>query len=61
MAATPPDPVAIGTSLMNGVGDQVLDTTVALAPVAVPFVLAIATIGWVLNKFGLRKKASLKP
>lgn len=54
-----PDPAAIATTLATSVGGQVVDTAVSLAPVAVPFVLAMTTIGWVLRKFGLKKKASL--
>ena len=60
MAATPPDSTSIATSLAANVGDQVIDTAVSLAPVAVPFVLAMTAIGWVLKKFGLKKSASLK-
>ena len=56
---TPPDATAVATSLAGNVGDQVIDTAVSLAPVAVPFVLAMTAIGWVLRKFGLKKKASL--
>lgn len=58
--ATTPDATALATSLAGNVGDQVIDTAVALAPVAVPFVLAMTAIGWVLRKFGLKKNASLK-
>lgn len=54
-----PDPTAIATTLSTDVGGQVIDTAVSLAPVAVPFVLAMTAIGWVLRKFGLKKKASL--
>lgn len=57
---TPPDATAISTTLANNVGGQVIDTAVSLAPVAVPFVLAMTAIGWVLRKFGLKKNASLK-
>lgn len=60
MAVTPPDATAVATTLAGNVGGQVIDTAVALAPVAVPFVLAMTAIGWVLRKFGLKKSASLK-
>lgn len=58
--AVAPDATGIATTLANDVGGQVIDTAVALAPVAVPFVLAMTAIGWVLRKFGLKKSASLK-
>jgi len=58
--ATAPDPAAIATTLTNSVGDQVVDAAVSIAPIAVPFVLALTAIGWVMRKFGLNKKASLK-
>jgi hypothetical protein len=54
-----PDPTAIATTLATDVGGQVIDTATSLAPVAVPFVLAMTAIAWVLKKFGLKKKASL--
>lgn len=54
-----PDPTAIATTLATDVGGQVISTATSLAPVAVPFVLAMTAIGWVLRKFGLKKKASL--
>lgn len=60
MAATTPDATSIATTLAGNVGDQVIDTAVSLAPVAVPFILAMTAIGWVLRKFGLKKSASLK-
>ena len=60
MAAVAPNPTGIATTLTTNVGGQVIDTAVALAPIAVPFVLAMTAIGWVLRKFGLKKSASLK-
>lgn len=60
MTVTAPDASATATTLANNVGNQVIDTAIDLAPVAVPFVLAMTAIGWVLSKFGLKKKASLK-
>lgn len=57
--STAPDPTAIATTLAGDVGGQVIDTATSLAPVAVPFVLAMTAIAWVLRKFGLKKKASL--
>jgi len=59
MLAVAPDPAAIATTLTTDVGGQVLDTATSLAPVVVPFVLALAAIGWVMRKFNLKKKASL--
>jgi hypothetical protein len=53
------DPAAIAGTLATNVGGQVLTTAETLAPIAVPFILAMTAIGWALNKFGLRKKASL--
>jgi hypothetical protein len=61
-ATTPipsPDPGTIATALASDVGGQVVGAAVAIAPVAVPFVLGLTAIGWVLKKFGLKKKASL--
>lgn len=54
-----PDPTAIATTLTTDVGGQVIDTATSLAPVAVPFILALTAIGWVMKKFGLKKKAGL--
>ena len=53
LAPGPPDPAAPVQGLVDGMGGQVLDVAVGLAPVAVPFVLALAAIGWVLRRFGL--------
>ena len=39
--------------LVHNLGDQVLDLAVDLAPLAVPFVLAMTAIAWVLSKFGV--------
>jgi hypothetical protein len=56
---TTPDPAGIATNLTDGVGNAVVDLAVDLAPVAVPFVLAMAAIGGVLRKFGLTPSAGL--
>jgi hypothetical protein len=59
MAYVPPSPGTVGTNLANNVGQKVIDGALDLAPVAVPFILALAAINWVMRKFGLKKKASL--
>lgn len=52
-APAPPDPVDVGTTLGVDLGGRVLDLAVGLAPVAVPFILALTVITWALHKFGL--------
>lgn len=53
------DPVSTATTLTGNVGGQVVDAAVGIAPIAVPVVLALTAIGWVMRKFGLKRKASL--
>lgn len=57
---TTPNPATVATTLVTDVGGQVVDASVAIAPVAVPFMLALTAISWALSKFGLKKKAGLK-
>jgi hypothetical protein len=54
-----PDPAVPASALVNGLGTEVLDVAVSLAPVAVPFVLALAAIAWVMRKFGLAERVEL--
>lgn len=58
-ASTAPDAGDTAITLANNVGGQVIGTAVDLAPVAVPFILVLSAIGWVLRKFNMRKKAGL--
>lgn len=53
------DPVSTATTLTSNVGGQVVDAAVGIAPIAVPVVLALTAMGWVMRKFGLKRKASL--
>jgi hypothetical protein len=50
---------SLGTELSANVGKQVIDGAISLAPIMVPFILALLAIAWVMKKFGLRKRASL--
>lgn len=59
-AYVPPDPGDVATSLTNNVGQKVVDGALDVAPVAVPFILALAAITWTMRKFGLSKKASFR-
>jgi hypothetical protein len=56
---TTPDPAGIATNLTDGVGNAVVDLAVDLAPVTVPFVLAMGAIAWVMHKFGLNDRIEL--
>lgn len=59
-APVAPDPTDIGSTLVANVGDQVLDTAIGIAPIAVPFVLGLTVVSWALAKFGLLKKGHVK-
>lgn len=59
-AYTPPAPGTVATTLTNNVGQKVIDGALDVAPVAVPFILALAAINWTMKKFGLTKKASFR-
>lgn len=54
-----PAPMAPIPDLMNNLGGQVLATAQGLAPLAVPFVLAMTAIGWVMHKFGVGGRLEL--
>lgn len=47
------DPAVAATTLAQNTGEQVLTLATDLAPIAVPFVLGLAALRWVLNKFGV--------
>jgi len=51
--AVAPDAGEVASSLVDDVGNQVLSAVVAIAPIAVSFVLAIAAIGLVMRRFGM--------
>lgn len=55
MMTIAPDPTTIATSLADNVGGQLVDTVTGVAPVLVPFFLAIWAIRFVLGKFGLNR------
>jgi hypothetical protein len=55
----PGNPGAQAISLADQVGNAVVDTAANLAPIAVPFVLAMTAIAWVMRKFGLYGSAGL--
>jgi len=48
-----PDAGAVGAEFVDNVGNQLLDAVVGLAPIAVPFVLSMLAIRWVMSKFGV--------
>jgi len=47
-----PDAGTVGVQFLDNVGNQPLDVAIILAPIAVPFVLAMGAIAWVLEKTG---------
>lgn len=53
MLAVAPDPTTIATTLAGNVGGQLVDTVTGVAPILVPFFLAIWAVRFVLGKFGL--------
>jgi hypothetical protein len=53
MAYAPPLPGDVGEQLAAKVGKLVIDGALEVAPIAVPFILALAAIAWVMQKFGL--------
>lgn len=55
----PAHPGAQATLLAQDLGARVLDVAVHLAPIAVPFVLALTAIGWAMEKFGLNGRIEL--
>jgi CBS-domain-containing membrane protein len=55
----PAHPGAGATALTGDLGGQVLTLAEHLAPVAVPFVLALAAVNWVMGKFGLHDRIEL--
>lgn len=59
MSFDPAHPGAQATDLAANVGGQVLHVAETIAPVAVPFVLALGAIRWTLSKFGLSGTASV--
>ena len=59
MAGATPDPVALAQTLVTNVGGQVVNAAVGIAPLAVPAVLGLTALGWVLKKFGVGRKATL--
>jgi len=53
---TPPPTAAERAGvLVDNVGGQLVDVAAHLAPVAVPFLLALGAIAFVMNKFSLRE------
>lgn len=58
MAFDPAHPAAQATTLVDQVGNEVLHVAEGIAPIAVPFVLAMVSIRWVLAKFGFRPSGS---
>lgn len=54
-----PVPAVPAAELVHNLGGQVVDTAVGLAPVAVPFVLTLAAIAWVLERFGVAGRIEL--
>lgn len=58
-AFDPAHPGAEATSLAGDVGNQVVHLAQTLVPVAVPFVLTLVAIRWVMHKFGVSGPASL--
>lgn len=59
IVTSPPDPAVPASQLVSGLGTQVLDVAVGLAPLAVPFVLVLGGISWVLHKFGVAGRIEL--
>lgn len=59
LAPAAPVPAQPAQQLVSELGGEVVDTALDLAPVVVPFLLALLAVGWVLSKFGLRRAASL--
>lgn len=55
----PPDAGTVASDLAGSIGNQVITAALDIAPVAVPFVLALTALTWVLKKFGVGKKAGL--
>jgi len=52
LAPGPLEPASPATQLVDVLSGP-LDLAVGLAPVAVPFILAVAAIAWVLERFGV--------
>lgn len=55
-----PDITATLTTLVDSVGNQVIDATVDVLPVVAPFAIALAVLGAVASRLGLRKKLTAK-
>lgn len=55
-----PDITATLTGLVDTVGNQVIDATVDVLPVVAPFAIALAVLGAVAGRLGLRKKLTAK-
>lgn len=53
-----PNPVTIGTDLVNDAGGQLLDVAVGVIPAVVGIAAAFWAIRFVLGKLGLRGKAA---
>ena len=47
------DPVVTAQTLVSNVGGQVLHAAVGIAPLAVPAVLSLTALAWVIKKFGV--------